>query len=174
MDIATLPGVTSASSATAFDVINNRYVIRTNLGITIISAIDGSILDAFSNPLNALGLHFGCENNLVGVYWNGNEEIFTSMDLSTGSFTDLNVLPGVLFLNPNTAFDKTTNRYAISTNLGVTIVDATDGSIIHNHPEDSTSRLLGLQFDCYNQLYGMYYKGQELMFASINIKTGAM
>ncbi len=46
-NVATLPGVTSiVQGESTFDVVGNRYFIRTNLGVTVINALTGAILSS--------------------------------------------------------------------------------------------------------------------------------
>ena len=78
--------------------------------------------------LNALTSY---SQELSGVYWNGTEEIFTSLDISTGTFTDLAILPNVQTIYSSNTFNSSNNHYAITTDLGITIINALDGTILN-------------------------------------------
>jgi uncharacterized membrane protein YkgB len=133
-DIATLPNVQTILSSSTFDEANNRYAIETNLGITIIDAANGTIINTFPNSAGWTGMEFNSNNNLTGVYWNGTNEIFTSLNISSGIFTDIATLPNVQTIPTLSTFDEANNRYAIETNLGITIIDAANGTVINTFP----------------------------------------
>jgi uncharacterized membrane protein YkgB len=133
-DIATLPNVQTILSSSTFDEANNRYAIETNLGITIIDAANGTIINTFPNSAGWTGMEFNSNNNLTGVYWNGTNEIFTSLNISSGIFTDIATLPNVQTILTLSTFDEANNRYAIETNLGITIIDAANGTVINTFP----------------------------------------
>ena len=133
-DIATLPNVQTILSSSTFDEANNRYAIETNLGITIIDAANGTIINTFPNSAGWTGMEFNSNNNLTGVYWNGTNEIFTSLNISSGIFTDIATLPNVQTILSSSTFDEANNRYAIETNLGITIIDAANGTVINTFP----------------------------------------
>jgi uncharacterized membrane protein YkgB len=133
-DIATLPNVQTILSSSTFDEANNRYAIETNLGITIIDAANGTIINTFPNSVGWTGMEFNSNNNLTGVYWNGTNEIFTSLNISSGIFTDIATLPNVQTILTLSTFDEANNRYAIETNLGITIIDAANGTVINTFP----------------------------------------
>ncbi|MEJ6736199.1 MAG: hypothetical protein QNK84_04085, partial [Flavobacteriales bacterium] len=58
-------------------------------------------------------------NKIIGSYWTGAEEIFTSMDITNGTFNDIDTLTGVQTLNVGqTTFDPNNGNYINLTNLG--------------------------------------------------------
>ena len=130
-DLAILPNVQTIYSSSTFNSSNNHYAITTDLGITIINALDGTILNTITNTVGWTGMEFGTNNNLVGVYWNGTEEIFTSLDISTGTFTDLAILPNVQTINRSSTFNSSNNHYAITTDFEIIIINAIDGTILN-------------------------------------------
>ena len=166
-DIAILPGVTSIQSNGTFDSKVNRYALITNLGITVVDALDGSIISAVSNTNNMTGLAFGPNNNIYGVYWNGMQEIFAELDLQTGNVNDISVLPFVQSIQNVSGYDGVQNRYFIVTNIGTLIINASDGSILQTI--SNPIGLTGLNFDCNNGLYGVYWNGMEEIFARLDL-----
>ena len=144
-DIATLPNVQTILSSSTFDEANNRYAIETNLGITIIDATNGTIINTFPNSVGWTGMEFNSNNNLTGVYWNGTNEIFTSLNISSGIFTDIATLPNVQTILNSSTFDEANNKYAIETNLGITIIDPANGTIINTFPNSVAWR--GMEYE---------------------------
>ena len=169
-DIATLPNVQTILSSSTFDEANNRYAIETNLGITIIDAANGTIINTFPNSAGWTGMEFNSNNNLTGVYWNGTNEIFTSLNISSGIFTDIATLPNVQTILTLSTFDEANNRYAIETNLGITIIDAANGTIINTFP--NSAGWTGMEFNSNNNLTGVYWNGTNEIFTSLNISSG--
>ena len=84
-------------------------------------------------------------NKLFGSYWTGSEEIFTSLDMSTKTYTDIDTLVGVLTLNSGeSTFDSDNGRYFRKTNLGITIIDAQNGAIIDTIA--NSNNMKGIEF----------------------------
>ena len=84
---------------------------------------------------------------IIGSYWTGQQEIFTSLDIASGVFTDLGTLNGVNFLNGGEAtFDPFNNRYYNITDLGITIIDGTDGNIIKTIPNQKNMKGITAQY----------------------------
>jgi len=170
-DISVLPNVQGVNGGAAYDVINNRYAINTNLGVTIINAIDGSILHTHPNSVFFTGMHFDNNNNLVGLSKSGGSWFFTSLDIETGIFTQIAILSTVNGLQGSSStFDVTSNRYAIITNLGITIIDAISGLILQAH--QNPKMISGIQFDCFGGLFGVYWNGNEEIFTSMDVESG--
>lgn len=170
-DISVLPGVTSIQNRGIFDSKSNRYIILTNLGITVVNALDGSIISTIPNDINFLGLVFGPSNNVFGVYFDGAVELFTELDLQTGTFNDIAVLPGVQSIQNIASYDRVQNRYFIITNLGILTIDASSGSILQSI--DLDENVSGLEFDCENSLYGVYFEGVEF-FTELDLATESL
>jgi|GEM_PF-5163817 len=133
-DLDTLHGVEYLSlGSSTFDAANNRYFNITNLGVTVINAQTGTIIDTVAIPLlfGMKGIEYDPNTDkLLGSYWTGSVELFTSLDLSTKTFTDLDTLHGVEYLSPGSAFDAANNRYFNITNLGVAVINAQTGTIL--------------------------------------------
>tara|TARA_R110000764_G_scaffold1503_1_gene5966 strand:+ start:1981 stop:2763 length:783 start_codon:yes stop_codon:yes gene_type:complete len=148
VDLAVLEGVVTLSAGqSTFDSETHRYIIGTNLGITIVDAQNGNILETIPNELNMKGLEYdSASNQIFGSYWNGNQEIFATLDLSDKSFDDLAVLEGVVTLSAGqSTFDSETHRYIVGTNLGITIVDTQNGNILETIPNELNMK--GFEFN---------------------------
>ena len=123
--LGTLQGVQYLSQGeTTFDAINKRYFNKTNLGITIINAQTGTVIDTIANPIGMKGIEYDPNSNrLLGSYWNGSVEKFISLNLSTKTYTTFGILQGVQYLSSGvTTFDSTNKMYFNMTNLGITKV----------------------------------------------------
>ncbi len=151
----TLPGIRHiVVGMSTLDDINGRYFIRSNLGLSMIDVQTGRILRNFPYPNGAQnGLNkFEYDpigNRIVGLYWTGQQQILTSLDLNTGLYTDIGVLPGVRYLvNLQSSLDKSSSMYAIYTNLGLTIIDILSASIVSTAPAPANSNgaIKGLEF----------------------------
>lgn len=170
-DISVLPDVQWINGPSTFNETNNWYAIITNLGITIIDASNGTIINTLPNSVSWTAMEFGINNNLLGVYWNGTNEIFASMDITSGVFTDISVLPGVQFIIiGSSTFDETNNRYIIETDLGISIIDASNGNVINTFP--NSIDWIKMEFGNNNNLLGVYWNGTNEIFASMDITSG--
>ena len=110
-------------------------------------------------------------NALYGSYWNGNQEIFTSMDLASGTFTDILALTGVQGLIVGESTFDPVNGYSIRlTNLGVTVVDIRTASIVNSFA--LPFNLNGMEYDPFTSyLYASYWNGTDDVFIAIDINT---
>lgn len=111
---------------------------------------------------------------LYGTYWSGSAEVFTAVDLNNGQKNDLNILAGVSTLSAGeSAFDPETGSYINSTNLGLTVIDATTGNILNSFSNLGFGSIKLLEYDTVtNLLYGSYWTGTEEIFTSVDINTG--
>jgi hypothetical protein len=141
--ISQLSSTSFAQGESTFDAANNRYFIKSNLGIEMIDASSGVVLDIF-DPQGLKGIEYDSNTGeLIGTYWTGSQEIFASMDLTTGNISIVNVLTGVSSLvQGESAFDAAGNRYFNITNTGITTIDVATGNIIST----IQSNLKGLEY----------------------------
>jgi uncharacterized membrane protein len=133
--MSTLNGVAYlALGESTLDSNNGRYFNITNLGITIVDLENGSIIETISNGRNMKGLQYdNSSGRLYGSYWDKTQEkeMFGYLDLSTKNFKTMSTLNGVAFLAlGQSTLDSNNGRYFNITNLGITIVDIENGSII--------------------------------------------
>ena len=132
-NVAVLNGIQSlAQGETAFDANNDRYFNMTPEAITIINSQTGAIIDTINNALRFKGIEFNSNTGkLIGSHWNGTNELFTTLDLSTKIFTSIDTLMGVQYIaQGESAFDPSNNKYFNLTNLGITVIDAQSGNIM--------------------------------------------
>ncbi|MBL7934144.1 MAG: T9SS type A sorting domain-containing protein [Bacteroidia bacterium] len=145
-NIALLNGLTGfAPGETAFDAVGNRYFNKTNgPKINVIDVSTGAILNSFSTNLK--GIEYNSNTGKInGSYWNGSAEIFGALDLSNGVVTNIGALTGVQTLvQGETAFDASGNRYFNKTNLGITVVNALNGSIVNSFT--ATNSVKGIEY----------------------------
>ena len=143
IDIDTLGGVNFLTQGeSTFDPNNGRYFNNTDLGITIIDIQNGAIIDTIANTIGMKGIEYDImSNRLFGSYWTGSEEIFTSLDISTKTFMDVDTLGGVNFLTQGeSTFDPNNGIYFNNTDLGITIIDIQNGAII-----DTIANTIGMK-----------------------------
>jgi hypothetical protein len=133
-DIDTLTNTMGiAQGESAFDGTTNRYFNITDWRISIIDAQTGAILDSINNFTAGMkGIEFDPLNNrLIGTRWNGTNEVFTTLDLATNTFTSFGSLPGIQgVVQGESAFDVQNNTYFNITNLGIMVINANTGTII--------------------------------------------
>lgn len=135
-----------AAGESSYDAVNDRYFnVTIELGILVIDAYTGTILESIPNPKNVKGLEYNpTTGQIMGSYWNGTNEIFTTLDLSTKAFTDLRILTDVQFLmSGESAYDPVNDWYVNRTNLGFTLIMAQYGAIFQTIPD--TRNLTGIE-----------------------------
>ncbi len=145
--IDTLYGVnTNIQGESTFDTHGSRYFTITNLGITIINAQTGAIIETINNEASINNIEYdSAGNRLLGVRWDGDVEIFTALNLTDKTFTDIDTLPNVnAIIQGESTFDRSNNHYIIKTNLGITIINAQTGAIT-NQP-NTLGALKGLEY----------------------------
>lgn len=145
--IDTLKGVNKLyAGESTYDSKNERYFIITNLGITVIDAKKGLIIDAIPNTYKLKSIEY-CENSgkIVGTCWLENKKKFVVLDLENGKFEFLNNLNNINFLiQGSTTFSPDNGQYFTITDLGITLISISNGSIKKNI--DNTIRLKGIEF----------------------------
>jgi len=135
--IATLQGPTLFfAGESTFDSANGRYFNASPGYINVIDIASGAILAEIPTTNQIKGMEYDeLEDRLIGSYWNGAEEIFTSVNLTDYTITDLGTLVGVQYLSlGESAFDAANRFYFNKTNLGITMIDADLGTIINSFP----------------------------------------
>jgi hypothetical protein len=171
--IDSLPGVhTLVLLQATYDSFNNRYFNITNLGITVINAQTGAIMDTIANNINMIELQYNTNTNkIIGIYWNGSNEILTSLDINTKIFTDIDSLPGVhTITHGKSTFDPFNNRYFIQTNLGITVINAQTGAIMDTIANNINMKELQYNTNT-NKIIGTYWNGSNEIFTSLDINT---
>nr|WP_321231641.1 T9SS type A sorting domain-containing protein [uncultured Psychroserpens sp.] len=175
-DIGTLTGVLNLNfGQSSINTNNGNWIRITNLGIIIVDTQNAAILNTFPNTLNIKHVAYDPNTNkLFGSYWNGSSEVLTSMDITTGVFTDIGTLTGATsFPFGQKATIDSSNGYLIinSIQLGIMIVDIQDASIVNSFP--NTPNMKEFVYDSVtNSLIGEYYTGSEYVLTSMNMSTG--
>jgi hypothetical protein len=172
-DVDTLNGVTVVGAGVStYDPVNNTYYAYTNLGITKVDVSSGNVVDTLVVPSGVYLTNYEVDyitNKLYGVYWTGAREVLASIDLGTGTFSDIDTLYGVLTLAAGeSAYDAYNGRYFLSTNQGITIVDVATGTIIDTIALNI--RVGGLEYDPNtNKLFGVTWHGSYEYFLSVDL-----
>lgn len=174
-DVDTLNGVSVVGAGVStFDPVNNAYYAYTSLGITKVDVASGSVVDTLMVPASVYLTNYEVDyitNKLYGAHWTGTREILSSVDLSTGTFADIDTLDGVLTLAAGeSTYDAYNGRYFLSTNLGITVIDVASGAILDtlNLP----IRIGGIEYDPNtNKLFGISWDGSRESFISIDLVT---
>lgn len=173
-DIGTLNGVqTLYSGESTFDPNNGHYYRLTNLGITVVNIQTGTIVNTYSNPKNVKGIEYDpISSKLYGSYWNGNTEVFTSMDITSGVFTDIGTLNGVqIVYSGESTFDPYNGYYFRLTNLGLIVVDIQTGTIVNTY--SNPKNVKGIEYDPFSSiLYGSYWNGNKEVLTSMDMTNG--
>jgi len=153
-----------------FDPIGNRYFTVTDLGISIVDAESGNLLESIPNPLNFKGIEYeAISNSLFGYYWADDNVIFASLNLVSKEYTDLGILDGVTtYVAGESSFDAENRRYFLVTDIGITIVNVQNGSII-----DTIDNPLNIKCIEYaeesNSLFGIYWTEEGVVFVSLDL-----
>ncbi len=170
-DIDTIPNMKlSSSGESAFDVNNNRYFIKTSLGITIMHSETGALVDTISAGSVIKGIEFDLNTNkIVGYKKVGNAQIFTALNLTSRSITTIDTLYGVNVITPGeSTFDLSGSRYFTITNLGITIINAQTGAIIESI--GNTADINNLEYDSVgNRLLGVRWDGDVEILTALNL-----
>ncbi len=106
---------------------------------------------------------------LLGVKWNGQSEVFNSVNILTQKFKDIKFLPYVSGAElGESTLDQANKRYFYNSNSGLTVVDATNGIILDTF--GISINLRGIEYDS-NKIIGTYWNGKAVMLASLNLDT---
>ena len=144
-NIATLSGPTSyVQGESSFDAAGNRYFNNTNIGISALDATTGAVLNTISNS-SFRGPEFNpTTGKLVGTVWNGTDEVFTTLDISTGVATSIATLTGAQSVaQGETTFDASGNVYYFVSNLGTMAIDASTGAVLNTIPTMYSMEFIG-------------------------------
>jgi hypothetical protein len=108
---------------------------------------------------------------LMGAHSNGNSQVFSSMSLSGGGYTQISVLNTPFnSVNVETTFDDSHYRYFVKKSTAVYVIDALTGSIL-----DSISNLgsfYNMEYDQFsNKLIGLSPNGTTIVCKTIDLVT---
>lgn len=177
-DLAILTGVSTLSAGeSTINLFNGTYINNTNLGLTVIDANTGSILNTFNGTgITTLKLmeYDTITQLLYGSYWSGTEEIFSSVDLTTGTQTDIAILPGVSVLQAGeSALNMAEGTYYSISNLGLMEIDIQTGNILGTYA--NINNLKGIELDpTTGHLYGSYWNGSAEKLAYFDFNTSSI
>ncbi len=168
-DISTIPGFTNLFGNSAFDSTNSYYIASSNLGITFIDSLNGSLIKTIPDNHGIVGLTYDKTSmKLFGIYWSGTQEHFVSIDIENEEVNDISTIPGFTNRFGNSTFDPENGYYITSSNLGITVIDSQDGSLVKAISDDHL--IGGLAYDTTSKkLFGMYWNGTQEHFVSIDI-----
>ncbi len=144
-DVGAINGVElTFTGVSTFDIAGGRFIINTNLGVTVVDINNANVLATFDNSNNVKQLEYDPGTNKVfGSYWSGGRERFASIDLNDGTFDSIKRLTGVtITYTGSSTFDSDGGRYIFNTNLGHTVVDINTGNILLTHPLNSDNERL--------------------------------
>ncbi len=96
VDLAPISGVRRIHlGESTFDKFNNRYFNTTDLGVTVIDAFSGSLVQTINKPSvlsgQSLMEHDRFNNILYACHWTGSVEILTSPNLFTDKSTGISL-----------------------------------------------------------------------------------
>lgn len=169
-DIETLAGVESlAQGETCYDPVHGRYFRLTNLGITVVDAVSGRIINSIPSDY-FIGLEYDpIAGHLVGARWTGKVMMLATVDIESGRFTDVRVLDSVKGVNMGeSTFDMDHQRYFLTTNLGTTVIDAVSGKIL----DSIKGQLMGIEYDpLSNSVIGISWRGFVPRLTSLDLAT---
>jgi hypothetical protein len=175
-NLATMAGVNGVvQGETTYDAVNHRYFEKTNVGINIIDANTGVVLNVLTPSINFKGMQYNPNTGmLLGTYWTGSAEVFAYLDPTSGAIISVATLSGVTsIVQGESTFDPTTNKYFMKTgSSSFCVINAVNGSMTNLI---ASSPLKGIEFNLNTgSLVGSYWTGSSEVFASMNITTGAV
>lgn len=157
---------------TAFDPISARYFNLTATHIKVIDVVSGLVIDSINNSIRMKGIEYNINTgHLIGSYWNGSNEIFVTLNLTTKIFSNGAILNGVQSIaQGETAFDAANNRYFNKTSDAINIIDATTGVIIDSVL--NTPRMKGIEYNTNTgKLIGSHWTGSNEVFTTLDVTT---
>lgn len=181
-------GISIIPHCTTYNKNNHSYIFRgcDNGGNWYLYSIDANTGNITSNPPfpnlldpsdNITELHYdNSSNKLYGLHWNNSEnrEYLVTVNPTTGTFTKIDSLPGVLgtAIPHFTIFNEINHQYIFkgcdnTGNFYLYSVDAISGNIISNplFPvlEDPSDNVIELQFDnSSGNLYALHWDANTL------------
>lgn len=133
----TLADVTTINGGATFDPLNRRYILKTNLGFTLINAQTGAIIDTIADPFNMNSIEFNpVSNKIVGTYFNqGNPQLFfADLNPLNKIYTTVAAVNGVWGITALSSFDVVGQRYINLTTSGITTINANTGALLDTFP----------------------------------------
>lgn len=120
-----------AQGESTFDEVHKQYFIKSKFGIHIVNALTAAS-DTIPNSKELLAIEYDRgSNSLIGVTMKGSNLILTTIDVSTRKFTYKGVLKGVnQVAQGESCFDPIQKIYFIKTNLGITLINTQNASIV--------------------------------------------
>lgn len=102
------------------DPVRQRY-FRGGDVIVAIDANTGEVLKTVSNWRRLKGIEYDpVSDRIIGSYWTGSHEILAEVNMLTGVFTDIMIIPDAkLFYWGESAFDACSGIYYTSTTIGI-------------------------------------------------------
>lgn len=172
--INTLDGIQSIGQGmTSFDAAGGRYFNLTAFQIKVIDVQTGLVIDSILNTPRLYNIEYDPNaNRLVGTRYNGTVTLFSSLDLATYVFTDLDTLTNTLGVSQGeSAFDPFTNRYFNITNFAVTIINAQTGAVIDTI-DNYLHKIRGIEFNTSTgKLMGFGWTGTHTIFRTLDPVT---
>lgn len=135
----TLADVYEVKGGATFDAGNRRYILKTNLGFTVISAQTSAIVDTIADPypygLNAIEFNH-ITGKIVGTYWDqGNQQqYFTELNPATKVYTTIAPINGITGVTALSTLDYHGQRYINLTSSGIMVIDVKTGALLDTFP----------------------------------------
>jgi hypothetical protein len=178
-DFSTIQGADGViQGESALDVLGARYFNITNVGISIINVQSGNIIDTIALTSKKIqGLEFDASTGqLIGTYRNGSNWIYTRLDPSTKTYTDLATLAGASsIVQGETAYDAANKIYYNYTNIGIMKINALTGAVLDTMLMTPSNRIKGLEFDPNSgNIFCSHWTGSVEVFQSLDPNTKAI
>jgi hypothetical protein len=169
-DIAQISGVSGVTSG-YLDRTTNKYILGSNLGILVIDANTGQVLDTIIN--SALGgvVYDSATNDVYGVLWNGSQEKFARIDLDSEIVDTIATLPGVTGIASGSGYlDERNGYYIIKTDLGLVVINIHTGNVVKSF--NPAVNIENVVYDAAtNDIYGVFWNGSQEKFARIDLDS---
>ncbi len=108
------------------------YYTSTSVGVTGIDIFSGAIVDSMSSPIELTCMEYDVTtNNLYGLRYVDGIYIFTSYDIDSGVFVDIDTIGSCALASfDNTAIDSWNRRYFVVASGGILSIDMETGAIL--------------------------------------------
>ncbi|MEZ4723006.1 MAG: hypothetical protein R2813_14115 [Flavobacteriales bacterium] len=173
--IGTLDGALFLKIGSTYDQNNDYYIIGTqDSGLCVYDVRDASLVANYHVSTEARMLEY--DNNTHQCYFVdkvGADMKLVSIDLTNGTTSVIGTIAGVTnWSNVSYSYDEDNQQLIALSNLGITVVDVTDASIVNTYPGGS---FYFFEYDLNTKLlHYMRQFGSDYIFSSMDLTDGTV